>query len=148
MPFPANVIAAVGITASGLANVAKINGVQFEQGGVLSGPSHSAGGVPGYARGFGFFEAEGGEYITNKRATSNNLSALSTINAFGANMQFKAVPIFESGGQLSQSTAVNVAEQNLNLQRAFMAMPAPVVSVSEINKINNRVTVAESTATI
>jgi hypothetical protein len=148
VPFPANIIAVTGIVASGLANVAKINGVEFAEGGQLSGPSHQGGGVPGYAPGFGYFEAEGGEYITNKRATANNIGALRTINALGANQKFSVVPMFANGGQLSTANALNSADNSTSLQRAIASMPPPVVSVSEINKVNNRVSVAENTATI
>ena len=65
-PVPFNIALAAMIIAQGLANVAKINEVKFQKGGVLDGPSHSQGGIPIRIAGRQIVEAEGGEIIVNK----------------------------------------------------------------------------------
>ena len=54
------------IIAQGLKNVAEINEVKFQKGGVLEGASHSQGGIPIRVAGRQIVEAEGGEIIVNK----------------------------------------------------------------------------------
>lgn len=75
-------VAAATAIASGLMNVAKISStdVKYEKGGLLKGKSHSEGGIPFTVAGRGGFEAEGGEYIVNKRATAMYFPVLEAIN--------------------------------------------------------------------
>lgn len=73
-------IAAATAVAAGLANVAKINGVKFADGGLLQGASHEQGGI--------MIEAEGGEAIINKRSTSMYRPLLSEINKRGGGVGF------------------------------------------------------------
>lgn len=75
-------VAAAAAVASGLMNVAKITStdVKYEKGGLLKGKSHSEGGIPFTVAGRGGFEAEGGEYIVNKRATAMYFPVLEAIN--------------------------------------------------------------------
>lgn len=54
---------------------------KFEDGGLITGPSHSEGGVPFTVQGRGNFEAEGGEFIVNKKATAKFLPMLQKINS-------------------------------------------------------------------
>jgi hypothetical protein len=54
------------IIAKGLKNVAEINKVKFQKGGVLEGASHAEGGIPIRVAGRQIVEAEGGEIIVNK----------------------------------------------------------------------------------
>lgn len=65
-PVPFNIALAAMIIAQGLANVAKINEVKFQKGGVLEGASHAQGGIPIRIAGRQIVEAEGGEIIVNK----------------------------------------------------------------------------------
>ena len=65
-PVPFNIALAAMIIAQGLANVAKINEVKFQKGGVLEGASHAEGGIPIRVAGRQIIEAEGGEIIVNK----------------------------------------------------------------------------------
>ena len=87
-------IAAAIAVASGLANVASINGIKFAKGGIaaigglLSGPSHSQGGIPFSVGGRLGFEAEGGEAIINKRSTAMYAPLLSQINQAGGGRAF------------------------------------------------------------
>jgi len=53
---------------------------KFEEGGMVSGPSHSQGGVPFSVQGQGGYEMEGGEFIVNKRATAKHYDLLRRIN--------------------------------------------------------------------
>lgn len=62
----------------GMANVAAIKNTPiYEDGGVISGPRHSQGGVKVLG---GTAEVEGGEYITNRKSTAANLPLLTYIN--------------------------------------------------------------------
>lgn len=61
-------------------NLSKIKSQQYEEGGLIKGLSHKRGGVPFTVKGRGGFEAEGGEFIVNKQATSKNLPLLRAIN--------------------------------------------------------------------
>ena len=63
----------------GMANVAKISSQQYmADGGLLQGKSHAQGGIPVGNTGI---VAEGGEYITNKITTRQNLPLLEYINS-------------------------------------------------------------------
>lgn len=63
----------------GLANVAKISSQQyFANGGLLQGKSHKQGGIPVGNTGV---EVEGGEFVTNKVTTRQNLPLLEYINS-------------------------------------------------------------------
>jgi len=53
---------------------------KFEEGGMVSGPSHAEGGVPFTVQGQGGYEMEGGEFIINKRATAMHRDLLERIN--------------------------------------------------------------------
>jgi hypothetical protein len=89
VPFPANTINALitsGASAISYAGqVAAINQRQFvpkkfAEGGMVSGPSHSEGGVPFSVQGQGGYEMEGGEFIVNKRASHMHRDLLERIN--------------------------------------------------------------------
>ena len=81
-PPPYNAIMAGVTGAMGMLNVKKImeTDVKYEKGGLLKGKSHSEGGIPFTVAGRGGFEAEGGEYIVNKRATAMYFPVLEAIN--------------------------------------------------------------------
>jgi len=99
LPFPANVITAVGIGAQGLAQVLKIRSQKFQapsggdggggeaagggpskfaEGGLLRGRRHSQGGIK-----TSFGELEGGEFVVNRRATQNFFPLINSINESG-----------------------------------------------------------------
>jgi hypothetical protein len=136
-PFILAPIAAGLAVASGLASVAKINAIEFADGGMLQGNSHAKGGIKGMTKSGLFFEAEGGEFITNKRATANNMDALATINA-NPNMNFTAVPTFEFGGQIPFETKVMAEMQSPQ---------APIyLRVTDLHKVENTVAVTQKIA--
>lgn len=87
--FPFNVtnaaITSAGAAASFGAQLAAISQrkfvpKKFAEGGVVSGPSHSEGGVPFTVQGRSGYEMEGGEFIVNKRATAMHRDLLERIN--------------------------------------------------------------------
>ena len=67
---PPFLIASAALTA---AQIAVIASQKFAEGGPIHGQSHSMGGVP--------IEAEGGEYMINKRSTSKHLDLIRAINS-------------------------------------------------------------------
>ncbi|RSK33955.1 hypothetical protein [Hymenobacter metallilatus] len=119
IPFPGNLIAvvsALAATASAIASAKKLGAtIKGANGGLLEGPSHALGGIRGTGR-FANVEVEGGEALTNRQATANNLSTLATINKYGARVQFVAIPRAlvrgTSGGQLSTDGGLDVATAN------------------------------------
>ena len=70
--FPYNIIVGAIVAAAGAAEISTINSQQFAEGGDIKGKSHRNGGVQ--------VEAEGGEYIINKRATSKYHDLIEAIN--------------------------------------------------------------------
>ena len=96
-------VAAAAAVASGLMNVAKISStdVKYEKGGLLKGKSHSEGGIPFTVAGRGGFEAEGGEYIVNKRATAMYFPVLEAINRSAGYGSYNPV-YMAAGGVIKQ----------------------------------------------
>ena len=84
-------------------SVANISGVKFAEGGQLFGASHAGGGIRGTGS-FSGIEVEGGEFITNRRATQNNAALLESINAFGDSVDFGRALGFATGGTLPNTT--------------------------------------------
>lgn len=117
--------------ASGLANVAKITGVNIPSGaasglmslsngavaygqmqakpkaadGMLIGPSHAEGGIPIKTPG-GMIEAEGGEVIINKKSSAMYRGVLSQINQLGGGVKFA------SGGVLGNISSLPTIQDN------------------------------------
>lgn len=79
LPWSA-VVAAIG--AAQLATIATAPLPKAARGGLISGPTHAAGGVP--------IEAEGGETIINRRSSKAYLELLSLINQAGGGVPFVA----------------------------------------------------------
>jgi len=92
-------------------------GNSLETGGLLSGPPHSAGGIPfSVSKRLGF-EAEGGEYVVNKKSTAMYLPLLQAIN----NMQPISAPAvinktYQYGG-IVQESKVDFTSINSRLDR-------------------------------
>lgn len=139
------VAAAAAAVAAGLANAKKIAGIstKLEKGGLLRGKSHSQGGIPFAIDGEHGFEAEGGEYIVNKKATSQFLPLLEQINK-----QYRigtTAPRFyyQAGGVVSGKLQANsqfrldyrlLAERiGESVAAANRDLPRPVVAVEDIN---------------
>jgi hypothetical protein len=132
-----------GITAK---QIKEMSGVTFAQGGVVPGKSggmikgrrHYQGGVKfrigGYAA-----EAEGGEFIVNRKATANFLPMLKAINETGLK-KYQSGGVVDTGlGELNrlQSELVNAASQS-----------RPVLVVEDYRRASGRLDVVESLAKI
>ena len=124
-------IAAAAAVAAGLQNVAKINGIQFHDGGMIHGASHAEGGVPFTVAGAGGFEAEGGEFIVNRKATAMFLPEITRMNEIGKRF-------YASGGMLptmagQSQTVANVDTQLIvdSISDAIRATPV-VVSAQRV----------------
>ena len=102
-PPPYNAIMAGVTGAMGMLNVKKImeTNVKYEKGGILKGKSHNEGGIPFTVAGRGGFEAEGGEYLVNKRATAMYFPLLETINRSVSNGNYNPV-YMQAGGVIKQ----------------------------------------------
>ncbi|MBQ0035091.1 MAG: hypothetical protein KBS77_07330 [Bacteroidales bacterium] len=92
-PNPAGIASLSLATITGAAQIAAVAAQPLpkaSRGALLQGPSHSQGGIP--------IEAEGGEAIINKRATSRYLPLLSAINESTG-----GVPLMANGGLVRQA---------------------------------------------
>jgi len=146
-------IAAAAAVAFGLAQVANIKNQKFAEGGILQGPSHAQGGIPITVDGAGGYEAEGNEIVLTKgvyqnpqlRQIASNLNeAGGGKNLFTGNSNFMA-----AGGILGGSStfAARSATNNGGLSKrdlseamteALAEQPAPIVKVTDINRVNNQ----------
>ena len=102
-PPPYNAIMAGVTGAMGMLNVKKImeTNVKYEKGGILKGKSHNEGGIHFTVAGRGGFEAEGGEYLVNKRATAMYFPVLEAINRSVSNGNYNPV-YMQAGGVIKQ----------------------------------------------
>jgi hypothetical protein len=134
---------AAGIRAGiGVATVVGTS-IKAAKGGRLIGPSHSTGGIKGTGS-FSNIEVEGGEFIVNKKSTKKFLPVLNRINRS-----------FQNGGELPNFAGLNNSFEPVNefnsllLERIDNINSAPVVvSVEEINTVQDRVVDIEEAATI
>lgn len=142
-------IAGLKALGFGLANVAKIQGLKFEQGGVMQigGNRHSSGGTKFVGSDGTRFEAERGELIgvMNRKASSKFMSFN---DAFGSKGQV-GTTYAQTGGIIARG--MNSGEQDLeqlaNLTAQAVSMvPTPVVTVEDINRVATRVNVIENGA--
>lgn len=113
--------AAVAI-ATGLANVAKINGVEFAEGGYTGpGKKYDVAGV-----------VHKGEYVAPQKVV-NSPAAQPHINALE-----RMRTGFADGG-FTTNRAIDTSQQALIMANAFKNLPAPEVSVVEITRNQNRI---------
>jgi len=109
--------AAAAAVASGMMNVQKIVDTEtdkYEAGGLIVGKSHASGGVPFTVAGRGGFEAEGGEYIINKRATAMYFPVLEAINKSAGYGSYNPV-YMAAGGVIKQPTPVQTDIKELKI---------------------------------
>jgi hypothetical protein len=127
------IISAGAAVVSGLASVAKINGVEFAEGGiVLRGRSHAQGGIP--------IVAEGNEIIMTKGVYNNpSLRAqASAINVAGGGRSFMA------DGGLPQTSITNPINQQLQLMDIIKNLGPFEVSAVEMTKVQKKVKVKQN----
>lgn len=119
----------VAIVAAGAAKADAIRRrkffpVQFEQGGMVEGPSHADGGVPFTVQGRGGYEMEGGEFIVNKRAAAFHRSLLERINS-SVKPNTSPLPMqYATGGLVAAQRATQVTvnaqtEESVNYLKAI-----------------------------
>ena len=117
MGMPMGAIPAAITLATGMANVQKIVSTEadkYEAGGLIVGKSHASGGVPFTVAGRGGFEAEGGEYIINKRATAMYFPVLEAINKSAGYGSYNPV-YMAAGGVIKQPTPIQTEIKELKI---------------------------------
>lgn len=141
-PPPLGLIMAGIAGALGAAQIAIIASQptpKFAQGGILNGESHANGGIK-----TPYGELEGGEAVINKRSTAMFAPLLSAINVAGGGKKFANGGILQP---ITNSVESNLAMTNA-LIRAMQTLPNPVVSVTDIATVSNRVSVVTNRATL
>lgn len=120
------VVQSITAGARAALGISKVNSTKFQYGGLLSGPSHTFGGIPISMGGAQVAEAEGGEAFINKRSTAAFRPVLSAINSFnGWGRRFETGGVL---GGLSISPNAIAAQaptsslQNNTLDRKFEAL--------------------------
>jgi hypothetical protein len=117
--------------ANGLANVSKIADIKipkFADGGFVNGPLHSAGGV--------LLEAEGGEYIINRKSAAGNLDILNAINA-GKNLNntFNIPALYGASDSNGAALLAEIKGLNARLDYHLSNPVPPVITKEAIGKI-------------
>lgn len=149
LPPPFGAIQA-GITiATGLGQVSKIAGVKFEDGGIMEvgGNRHAQGGTKFVGSDGTRFEAEKGELIgVLNRSASRQFMSFN--DAFGRKGQV-GTSYAQNGGIIARGMGDSTADlQQLAILTAdaVSQIPAPIVTVEDINSVATRVNVIESGA--
>ena len=106
---------------------------EFQNGGVLQGPSHNRGGVPLYNNGQQIAEAEGGEFIVNRAATQANLALLESINA---NSSSNVFPISSNLEQIESEA--NLTQSAINRNTEATGVVRAMVTESDISGVQTR----------
>lgn len=148
----AGVMTALGLVQTALIakQIGQIKPVKYAEGGLLSGPSHSQGGIPIGSTGI---EVEGGEMVVSKKNTVKYIDVLTKINRDdpsvrylrGGNMYADTrIRKFANGGQLNFKAADENLRATSDTNRLMSAINdidmSPVVSVVDIWKAENRLT--------
>ena len=101
-PIRIAIISAVSAAQAAIVASQKFVPTKFKKGGMIEGASHEQGGVPFTVNGRAGFEAEGGEFIVNKKATEAFLPMLERINSFGSSSIPAQRQVFANGGVVPQ----------------------------------------------
>ncbi|MDO7874324.1 hypothetical protein Q5H93_06235 [Hymenobacter sp. ASUV-10] len=103
-----NVAYIIAATAAIAAAAISVSSIKFADGGYVPGPSHEQGGIQLWHRnGAHLGEMEGGEHITNKRATTRNASVLDQINRDGDRYSYVVTRKYADGGTLPDFGRLN-----------------------------------------
>lgn len=128
--YAIRVATAIATTISSMAGAIKsINSVKLARGGYVNGPGTSTSdSIPAML--------SNGEFVVNARATSMFPELLETINNLGLGLGAPA--------RMEKVTTTRIERDNAEaLVKALQQMPAPVVSVEEINRTGRRVEALE-----
>ncbi len=134
--WPLAIPAVAYATATGFSAVKNIT--KLEQGGYLEGKSHTQGGIPFTIAGQPGFEAEGGEYIVNRRATALFRPLLESINSQYNIRKTRTRGLFQNGGivtsQIAQPQIQNTTStiDNTGIQEAVREGARQGTSEAEI----------------
>lgn len=128
------IISAAAAVASGLASVAKINGVQFAEGG-YTGPG-------GKMKPAGIVHA--GEVVWNQEDVAR-VGGPARANAMRPTAPYRhsVIPAYQDGGLVSNSISSPINQQ-MELANIFKNMPPMELSVKEVTKVQQRVRVKEN----
>jgi len=149
--FPANLV--IGTLTSGIltgvyrANMAQIESQKFEDGGLIQGAPHSKGGVPFTVQGRGGFEAEGGEFIQNKKAVQHyGTDFMQAVNTM------KIPKLFADGGFIAPVASGSMSSQVRQgvgaLAESITSQENRVILVeSDLRKTQNKVNNVEAART-
>ena len=136
VPYPANLVAIATTVGTVLGNVASavsmVQSAKFAQGGAVEGPgTETSDSIPAML--------SNGESVLTAQATRMFAPVLSSFNQIGG-----GVPISVQGGgsQVGEDFLANAVAKGMAMA------PRPVVSVSEINDVENRVEVLEDISTV
>lgn len=150
-PFmPVGIAMGALAAALGAAQVAIISNTKYANGGLLNGPAHSQGGIkiPHLNA-----EVEGGEFVTNKVTTQNNIELLEFINSkkkrisIADLVDFYDAPVsthstartkFANGGQLPVMQGYNL-NNSINRIVVDTSDQPIVVSVEEITRVQDNI---------
>lgn len=133
-PFPINIATIAASVANTVASlvpaIQAVNSVKLARGGRVSGPGTSTSdSIPAML--------SNGEYVVNARATSMFPELLESINNLGLGIA--------SPARAERVTTTRIERENNDaLVKALQSMPAPVVSVEEINSVSGRVRALEN----
>lgn len=137
--WPLGTVFAAIIGAMGAMQVATIQQQisKLADGGLLSGPSHSQGGMRIQGTNI---EVEGGEMVINKRATAQYLPLLEAINnSTLPKTRQKSYTKFADGGQLNVSSfQTQDYATNALLAAIGNKDTNPIVAVTDFNKVDNK----------
>lgn len=166
LPPPFGAITAGVTIATGLANVARIGGVKFAQGGLqeIGGRSHAAGGTKFVGEDGTNFEAEKGELIgvMNKKA-ARAFMKFNNLFRHGSSRSgyYEGGGVFGSSSRALQSrlspgqTIISGSQQGIDydllankLASANMQLPPPRLIVDDFHQVNDKVATVESGANV
>lgn len=155
----AGIVGAMGAIQTALiaAQIAKVKPVKYAEGGILSGPSHSEGGIP---VGRTNIEVEGGEMVVSKRNTERYRDVLYKINRNDPSVRYlqgnttkvykntrleyvdTKIRKYADGGELNFEAADASLRANNSTDRLMSAIGGidmhPVVSVVDIATVQDR----------
>lgn len=147
----AGLVGAMGAIQTALiaAQIAKVKPVKYAEGGILSGPSHSDGGIP---VGRTNIEVEGGEMVVSKRNTERYRDVLYKINRNDPSVRYlqgsrgtyvdTKIRKYADGGELNFEAADASLRANNSTDRLMSAIGGidmhPVVSVVDIATVQDR----------
>lgn len=137
-PVVQALIIAFGAAQSAIVASQKFRPVKFAKGGKIEGASHAQGGVPFSVNGRAGFEAEGGEFIVNKKATEAFLPTLERINEFGQGSIPAARSKFANGGVVPEVGRTDELLEELVRQSGGRTM-AYIVEEQLVNRNNTRI---------